>query len=259
LKKLFFLFSVPEMLAPNIWIVGAVVSPVLTFGITYTLAIHKGYIPTESGGFIPSATIEKWPNIAIGQFGMALSSWCFIHFFYLHHMFLVLKLPCHTRMTTFLYWLGEFCSFCIFALAVIPTDRDNNWHSFFAYSVFGGFLIWSLIITWYIDPRICILDKTYRTQTSRCWYCRRCLSLVGLVSFALFFIFNTPSGISAAEVIMIIGFQLWMLTLLGCFGDIRFKVVCMKASNHCSVQEANVELGKDENEYNCPDSGDNFI
>jgi len=172
-------------------------------------------------------------------------------------MFLVLKLPTHIRMTTFLYWMGEFCSFCIFGLAVIPTNIDNNWHSFFAYSVFAGFLVWSLIITWYIDPCLCIVDKTYKTRRPRCWHCRRCLSLCGPVSFALFFILDTPAGISAAEVVMITGFQLWMITLLGCFDDIRFKVVCVKASNLSMLKEGTRELV--EFEHNSANSEDNFV
>lgn len=234
------------MLAPNIWILGSVLSPVVTFAITYAMSIADGDIPTDSGGFLPSSTIVKWPNIVVGQFGLAFSSWCFIHFFYIHHMFLVLKLPCHTKMTTFLYWLGEFSAFCIFGVAVIPTSKDNNWHSFFSYCAFGGFLVWSLVVTWYIDPCICLVDETYKSDRPRSWYCRRCLSLIGPVAFALLIILNTSSGMSTAEVILIIGFQLWLLTLLGCFGDLRFKVVCLRGDSHCPVGAANVELAEDE-------------
>merc|ERR1719289_609379 len=98
-------------------------------------------------------------------------------------------------------------------------------HNISAFWTFIGYNIYLLINTWYIDPRIMIADEKYK----RGWF--RCLiSLVGPICFVSMLSVGTPLGVSIFEITLVLGFLVWLLTLIGSFGDTRFEIVLKSSS-----------------------------
>jgi len=146
----------------NFWVISSVVSPLITFGISYPLAFVEGNIPKRGGAAYPSDSIDQWPDRAVGTFGLGFSAWCLSHLFYYHWLFLNLRLPEWRRSSLAMLTLGELGSLFVFGIGAIQTGICPFWHSIFAYSSFVGFNIYIGISTLFMDRLIQKKDLSYR-------------------------------------------------------------------------------------------------
>merc|ERR1719397_107612 len=157
----------------------------------------------------------------IGTLGMSISAFCQWVFIYQRYRFIELKVPNIWRVNYFNYLLG--CVSAFGCLGVAAFERVHNvWvHFVWAIIAFVGYNIYLLINTWWIDPRIEKADVQYKRGLLRCL-----ISMVGPVCVVSIFI--VPSGwlaISILEIILIIGFLSWFLTMIGSFGNTKFKII----------------------------------
>jgi len=218
----------------NFWVVSSVVTPVLTFGVSYPLAIVEGNIPKRGGAAFPSDSIDQWPDRAIGTFGLGLSAWCLSHFFYCHFLFLSVKLPAWKRSSLALLILGEVGSLFVFGIGAIQSGICPFWHSFFAYNSFVVFNIYVLISTLFMDRLIKKKDLSYR----RGWL-RFCSSIGGPTMFIIH-IFPGVHGIyaSLAEIGLLLCFFCWLATQYNVFDKIYITY-----GNDPSSLNTNIEYG----------------
>jgi len=218
----------------NFWVVGSVVTPVLTFGVSYPLAIVEGNIPKPGGAAFPSDSIDQWPDRAIGTFGLGFSAWCLSHFFYCHYLFLSVRLPEWKRSSLALLILGEVGSLFVFGIGAIQSGICPFWHSFFAYNSFVVFNIYVLISTLFMDRLIKKKDLSYR----RGWL-RFCSSIGGPTMFIIH-IFPGVHGIyaSLAEIGLLLCFFCWLATQYNVFDKIYITY-----GNDPSSLNTNIEYG----------------
>jgi len=200
----------------NFWVISSVVTPILTFGISYPLAIFEGNIPKPRGTAYPSDSIDEWPDRAIGTFGLGFSAWCLSHFFYCHWLFLSVRLPEWRRSSLALLILGEIGSFFVFGIGAIQTGISPFWHSFFAYNTFALFNIYVGISTLFMDRLIEKKDLSYQ----RGWL-RFCSGIGGPIMFIIL-IFPGVHGIysSLAEIGLLLCFFCWIATHYNVLGRI---------------------------------------
>jgi len=200
----------------NFWIVSSVISPILTFAISYPLAASEGNVPKRGGAYYPSDSIDEWPDRAVGIFGLGFSAWCLSHLFYYHYLFLSERLPEWEKTTFALLLLGELCSVFVFGVGAIQTGICPFWHSFCAYNSFGGLNIYIAISTWLIDSRIHGKFPTYR---------RGLLRICSAVSSPIMFILHMSPltrgfSSSLAEIGLLVSFLLWVASQYNVWGSV---------------------------------------
>jgi len=191
----------------NFWVVSSLVTPVLTFGVSYPLAISEGNLPKRGAAF-PSDSIDQWPDRAIGTFGLGFSAWCLSHFFYCHYLFLSVKLPEWKRSSFAMLVLGEAGSFFVFGIGAIQSGICPFWHSFVAYNSFVIFNIYVVISTLFMDRLINKKDLSYR----RGWL-RYCSSIGGPIMFIILICPGVRGFyLSLVEIGLLLCFFCWLAT-----------------------------------------------
>merc|ERR1712060_556102 len=83
-----------------------------------------------------------------------------------------------------------------------------------------GWDIYIILNTWWIDPRIEKVDMRYKRGLLRC-----IISITSPVWLILLFILPSWFDKSIFEIILVLGFMPWFLTLIGSFSGTRFKII----------------------------------
>jgi len=240
LKKLGLLFSDIIMMSANqhfgtwsanFWVISSVISPILTFAISYPLAAYEGNVPKRGGAYYPSDSIDEWPDRVIGIFGLGFSAWCLSHFFYYHYLFLSERLPEWKKTNFGLLFLGELCAVFVFGVGAIQTGICPFWHSFCAYNSFGGLTIYTGISTWLMDTHIHRKFQAYR---------RGMLRVCATASSPIWFILHmspltTGLSSSLAEIGLLASFLLWVLSQYNVLGR---AYITYNSSPMCSVDSS---------------------
>jgi len=211
------------MWSPNVWLMLSASTLLLTFSISYPLAIANKDIQNQE--WFLSNTIAHPPESMIGSLGLSISVCCQWMFLYQRYRFIELKVPRIKLVNWLTYLLGSTSAFGCMCVGAFQFVNAFTIHNVAADVTFIGFNIYLLINTWYIDPRIMIADEKYK----RGWF--RCLiSLVGPICFVSMLAVGTPLGASIFEITLVSGFLVWLLTLIGSFGDTRFEIVLKSSS-----------------------------
>jgi len=221
--------STPEKWSANFWVLSSVLSPIVTFGISYPLAISEGNVPKRGGAYFPSDSINEWPDRVIGTFGLGFSAWCLSHLFYYHYLFLNKRLPEWKKTTFVLLLLGEFCTVMVFGVGAIQTGISPFWHSFCAYNAFGGFNIYIAISTWLIDGLIQQKCQDYRRGVVRI------LSAIGGPIMLFLHLGPLTRGFtsSLAEIGLLACFLLFIASQYNVWGRVY---IVYKSSFKCSIE-----------------------
>jgi len=206
------------MWSPNFWLLLSASTLLLTFSITYPLAIANQHIHNQM--WFLSNSIARPPESMIGSLGLSISVCCQWMFFYQRYRFIDLKVPEIKRVNYLTYLLGCVSALGCMCVGAFQFVNALTIHFISADLTFIGFNIYLLINTWYIDPRLMKADQKYKRGWLRCL-----ISLVGPICFIGMFVVGTPLGAAIFEITLVSGFLVWLLTLIGSFGDTRFEIV----------------------------------
>jgi len=236
---------------------------IVTFAIAYPISIMKDGVVSSSAFFL-SDSIAKPPESQVGSFGLGISSFFVYHavsFRYLHTELLFKQsregssetatlLPRkdgtgHTTVEHVNYgtWcLGVLCAIFGFGIGCFQVTNWAYVHYTCAIGMFFGFTIYSLIHTFYIDRKLRDLVPGYTIPVMR--EVSSILSPLLMIGFWLFdktgyvAVGNTqiPRELlgSIFEIGLVGSFALWVASLRGSTGDIKFKLghyICQK--NDC--------------------------
>jgi len=146
-------------------------------------------------------------------------------FLYQRYRFIELKVPQIKRLNYLTYLLGCISALGCMCVGAFQVVNALTIHYISADLTFIGFNIYLLINTWYIDPRIMKADEKYKRGCFRCL-----ISFVGPICFIMMYVVGTTLGKSIFETTLVSGFLVWLLTLIGSFGDTTFEIV-LKSSN----------------------------
>merc|ERR1719204_1632421 len=156
----------------------------------------------------------------IGSLGLSISVCCQWMFLYQRFRFIDFKVPDIKRVNLLTYLLGCISALGCMGVGAFQWVNAEPIHDICADGTFIGFNIYLLINTWYIDPRIKKADAQYKIGLYR-----RLISLSGPICFVLMFSVRTIFAASIFEIVLVVGFILWLLTYIGSFGDTRFKII----------------------------------
>jgi len=200
----------------NSWIIFFLVTLLLTFTISYILAVAEGNLPKRGGSYFPSDSIDEWPDRVIGTFGLGFTSWCLGHIFFYHYLFLSERLPNESKITLFLLILGEVCAVFVFGIGAVQTGVCPFWHSFFAYNAFGGLNLYIATSTWWLDRLIQKKDPNYSKGPLRI------ISAIGSPTMFILHMSSLTEELwsSLAEIAMLVFFCLWILSQYNVWGKV---------------------------------------
>jgi len=225
---------------------------VVTFAITYPISIIKDGVVSSSNFFL-SDSIAQPPESQIGSFGLGISAFFVYHavsFRYLHTKLLFKQSSEQNSQTAPLlprkdgkdgtgrttveqvnYWtwcLGVLCTIFGFGIGCFQVTNWAYVHYTCAIGMFFGFTIYALIHTFYIDRKLRVLVPGYTIPVMR--EASSILSPLLMIGFFVFdwsgYIGNTqiPRELlgSVFEIGLVVSFALWVASLRGSTGDIKF-------------------------------------
>jgi len=222
------------MWGPNVWVFLTVFTTVLTFSISYPLAVANDDIDDER--FTLSASIANPPQSMIGSLGLSLSAACTWMLLYLRYKFIQMKDPGIDQANYITYLLGSVGALGAMGVGAFQVSNAEIIHYVCAFLNFIPQNIYVLIHTWYIDPRVAKLDPQYKRGVLRC-----VTSITGIASLLLMIIFHQSDlAFSLLEIILMAGFMLWILTLYNSFEDASFDITM----NSVPLQEQLLSIRK---------------
>jgi len=214
------------MWGPNVWVFLTVFTTVLTFSISYPLAIANDDI--EDDRFTLSASISYPPESMIGSLGLSLSAACTWMLLYLRYIFIQMKDPGIGQVNYLTYLSGSVGALGAMGVGSFQISNAEAIHYVCAFINFFPQNIYILIHTWYIDPRIAKLDPQYKRGILRC-----VTSITGVASLLLMIVFHQIDiAFSILEIILMAGFMLWILTLYNSFGGASFDITMNSVALH---------------------------
>jgi len=222
---------------------------VLTFALTYPISILRDGTVSSSNFFL-SDSIAKPPESQIGSFGLGISSFFVYHaimFRYLHTKLLfetfleqesqtTPMLPRkgiigRTRFERVNYWtwcLGVMCTIFGFGIGCFQVIYWTYVHYTCAIGMFAGFTIYALIHTFYIDRKLRTHVPDYTIPVIR-----EACSILSPLFMVGFFIFDRTGYVGSTEIPrellgsifeigLVVSFALWVASLKGSTGDVKF-------------------------------------
>jgi len=222
---------------------------VLTFAFTYPISILRDGIVSSSNFFL-SDSIAKPPESQIGSFGLGISAFFVYHavmFRYLHTRLLFeqyLEQDSQTkpmlsrkgvvgrrRVERVNYWtwcLGVLCTIFGFGIGCFQVTCWTYVHYTCAIGMFAGFTIYALIHTFYIDRKLRTYVPHYTIPVVR-----EVCSILSPLLMVGFFLFDRTGYVAGTEIpkellgsvfeIGLVGsFAMWVASLKGSTGDIKF-------------------------------------
>jgi len=214
---------------PDHVILGCVVTPILTWIITYIICLCQMDLTLEYG-FTLSQSMFHYPSRLVGTFGMALTAHFLSQFISLRRAYLDYHCPENKELHLRLYRVGMLSSIALLGVASVPCDVPDTTpigqlaiHALFAFVTFGCLLYFIYMETAAIP--------THKNKYWKRFWCASSVFGAFVLFVGIIYIVATKNRaagmtiISIGEIWMVLSGILWLTTFIGKMNHVEIKVV----------------------------------